>query len=153
MGRYFDPAVTDEPIAEDCACAMREGKRFAARETRSELARRGMLEKNIVPFTYRPLDERWLYWEPLGKLLDEKRADYFAQVWEDNIGLTAAAAIRKGAVEGPMPVTHLGCLHLIERGANIFNLLHRPEANVAGYSVKLPLRDCGELHYIRGHGR
>ena len=95
-----------------------------------------MLEKNIVPFTYRPLDERWLYWEPLGKLLDEKRADYFAQVWEGNIGLTAAAAIRKGAVEGPMPVTHLGCLHLIERGANIFNLLHRPEANLHGSAVE-----------------
>jgi hypothetical protein len=136
MGRYFNPAVTDEQIAEDCPCAMREGKRFAARVTRSELVRRGILDKNVVHFSYRPLDERWLYWEPVGKLLDEKRADYFAQVWEGNIGLTAAAAIRKGAVEGPMPVTHLGCRHLIERGANVFNLLHRPEASLHGSAIE-----------------
>ena len=99
-----------------------------------------MLGKNIVPFSYRPMDERWLYWEPTGKLLDEKRADYFAQVWEGNIGLTAAAAIRKGAVEGPMPVMHFGCRHLIERGANIFNLLHRPEANLHGSAVESNFR-------------
>ncbi len=136
MGRYFNSAVTDEQIAEDCPCAMREGKRFAARVTRSELVRRGMLGKNVVPFSYRPFDERWLYWEPAGKLLDEKRADYFAQVWEGNIGLTAAAAIRKGGVEGPMPVTHLGCRHLIERGANVFNLLHRPEASLHGSAIE-----------------
>ena len=38
--------------------------------------------------------------------------------------LTAAAAIRKGTVEGPLPLVSLGCRHLIERGANIFTLLH-----------------------------
>jgi hypothetical protein len=140
MGRYFNPAVTDDQIAEDCPCAMREGKRFAARATRAELVRRDMLETNLVPFSYRPLDDRWLYWEPIGKLLDEKRTDYFAQVWQGNVGLTAAAAIRKGAVEGPMPVMHAGCRHLIERGANVFTMLHRPEANLHGSAVEPNLK-------------
>jgi hypothetical protein len=140
MKRYFSPNIPDEAIAEDCPCAMREGNRFAARLTRAELVRRGMLDNNIVRFSYRPLDERWLYWDPYGKLLDEKRVDYFPQVWEGNIGLTAAAAIRKGAVEGPLPVINFGCRHLIERGANIFTLLHRPQASLHGSAVESNIR-------------
>ncbi len=102
--------------------------------------KRGLLEKNFVQFSYRPMDDRWLYWEPQGKLLDERRADYFPQVWDGNIAFTAAAAIRKGAVEGPLPLTHLGCLHLIERGANIFTLLHRPQASLNGSAVEPNIR-------------
>jgi hypothetical protein len=125
MARYFNPSIPNDELAADCPCALTEGKRFAAAETRAKLLVRGILEDKFVRFSYRPLDDRWLYWEPEGKLLDEKRADYFPQAWRGNVALTAAGAIRKGTVEGPMPLVHLGCRHLMERGANVFPLLHR----------------------------
>lgn len=137
---YFNPSVSNEVIAETCATAMTEGKRFAARKTREQLIERGLLNQNFVRFSYRPLDDRWLYWEPLGKLLDEKRADYFPQVWDGNIAFTAASAIRKGAVEGPLPLIHLGCIHLIERTANVFTLLHRSEASLHGSTIESNIR-------------
>ena len=68
---------------------------------RAQLLERGMLADSFFKFSYRPFDERWLYWDPFDKLLDEKRVDYFPQAWDGNIALTAAAAIRKGTVEGP----------------------------------------------------
>jgi hypothetical protein len=49
---------------------------------RDELRRRGLLKNNIVRYCYRPFDVRWLYWEPQTKLLDEKRTDYFLQVFQ-----------------------------------------------------------------------
>jgi len=54
-----------------------------------ELRERGFLQKNIVRYCYRPFDVRWLYWEPKTKLLDEKRTDYFLQVFPGNIWLEA----------------------------------------------------------------
>lgn len=122
IGRYFDKSVTDAEILEESPVAMTHTARFDAFHTRNQLVRRGIITTNFVRYSYRPLDDRWLYWEPLGKLLDEKRAEYFAQVWPGQLAFTAAAAIRKGSVEGPLPLLHLGGRHLIERGANIFTL-------------------------------
>ena len=136
MERYFDATIADERIAEECPPAMREGKRFAAHRVRAQLLERGMLADSFFKFSYRPFDERWLYWDPFDKLLDEKRVDYFPQAWDGNIALTAAAAIRKGTVEGPLPIVSLGCRHLIERGANIFTLLHRPDNSLHGSAIE-----------------
>ncbi len=142
LRRYFNAAVPNEAIADECPIAMREGKRFSARKIREQLIERGFLETNIVRFSYRPLDDRWLYWEPSGKLLDEKRAEYFPQVWDGNIAFTAASAIRKGAVEGPLPLVYLGCIHLIERTANIFTLLHRPGASLHRATLESNLKSA-----------
>jgi len=49
----------------------------------------GFLKKNIVRYCYRPFDVRWLYWEPETKLLDEKRTEYFLQIFEGNIWIEA----------------------------------------------------------------
>ncbi|MBM4163058.1 MAG: hypothetical protein FJ222_01235 [Lentisphaerae bacterium] len=47
------------------------------------------LPAHVVRCCYRPFDVRWLYWEPETKLLDEKRSDYFPQVFEGNIWIEA----------------------------------------------------------------
>jgi len=125
VGRYFDKSLSDAEIREESPIAMTDASRFEAGATRKQLVRRGIILKHFVRFSYRPLDDRWLYWEPLGKLLDEKRTEYFAQVWPGQFAFTAAAAIRKGQVEGPLPLMHLGCIHLIERTANVFTLYQR----------------------------
>lgn len=63
--------------------------RFDAKKTRLYLVQRGFKPENIVRYCYRPFDNRWLYWEPETKLLDEKRAEYFPHVSGDNIWIEA----------------------------------------------------------------
>ncbi len=140
MKRYFDPTVTDYEIAREAPSAITEGNRFKAAETRRAPVRRGILPDKFVRFSYRPLDDRWLYWEPEGKLLDERRPNYFPQIFDGNMAFTAAAAIRKGEVEGPLPLVYLGSIHLIERTANVFPLLHRPKDPMFAETVEPNVR-------------
>ena len=85
------------------------------------LARGGPDESGYIRITYRPFDKRWLYWEADTKLLDEKRADYRAHVFEGNLWLSAAQHLRQGAIEPQAVFTEeMGSHHLIERGANMF---------------------------------
>ena len=100
---------------------MEDTGRFDAVETRDYLRSRGFLPKAIVPFDYRPFDRRWLYWEPETKLLDEKRSDYFTQVFNGNVWMAAVQHNRK--LFNPPFVTSCHCSrHIIERGANLFPL-------------------------------
>ena len=119
---YFDPDVSHEEMARRHPGVMKSTARFDARATRTALiARGGPDEAGFVRFAYRPLDTRWLYWEKDTKLLDEKRADYRPHVFEGNLWLSAAQHLRKGADEPQTCSTrHLGCRHLIERGALLF---------------------------------
>lgn len=93
-----------------------------ARAVRDTLLKRGGPdETGFVCFAYRPFDNRWLYWEAETKLLDEKRADYRPHAFEENLWLSAAQHLRKGAEEPQTCFTdHIASLHLIERGANMF---------------------------------
>ena len=119
---YFAPNISDAEIVRRHPVAMRETRRFAARQTRASLVKRGGPEdSNFVRFCYRPFDVRWLYWEPETKLVEERRAEYRPHLMPGNLWLTAAKQLRKGATEpqacfSSLPVSH----HLIERGTNLF---------------------------------
>ncbi|MFO8233038.1 MAG: type ISP restriction/modification enzyme [Longimonas sp.] len=89
MQAYFDPNVSDAEIEQRCARFMKSTKRFDAEAVRETLQKRGFESENIVRYCYRPMDVRWLYWEPETKLLDEKRSDYFPHVFKDNVWLEA----------------------------------------------------------------
>ena len=87
---YFNPDSSHEEIARRYPIAMKNAARFDARAVRETLlARGGPNEAGFVRFTYRPFDNRWLYWERETKLLDEKRADYRPHVFEGNLWLEA----------------------------------------------------------------
>ncbi len=122
IGDYFNPDSSHEEIARRYPIAMKDAARFDARAVRETLlARGGPNEAGFVRFTYRPFDNRWLYWEGETKLLDEKRADYRPHVFEGNLWLSAAQHLRKDAKEPQACFTkHIGSLHLIERGALMF---------------------------------
>jgi hypothetical protein len=81
----------------------------------------------IVPFSYRPFDLRWLYWEPETKLLDRNRPEYFPHVFEGNIWLAAVPQNRK-EFNPPLVSPYLCSLHVIERGATLFPLRLRPRS-------------------------
>ena len=120
---YFDPALSHDEIARRYPRVMEDTGRFDARTVRDALLQRGGPNQDgFVRFTYRPFDNRWLYWEAETKLLDEKRADYKPHVFTGNSWLTAAQHLRQGATEPQAAFTaQLGSHHLIERGSNLFS--------------------------------
>ena len=65
---------------------MKSTARFNARAIRDALLKRGEpVASGFVRHSYRPFDNRWLYWEAETKLLDEKRAEYKPHVFEVNL--------------------------------------------------------------------
>ena len=87
---YFDADLSHEDIVRRYPSAMKATARFDARAVREALlARGGPDEPGFVRFAYRPLDNRWLYWEAETKLLDERRADYKPHVFKGNMWLEA----------------------------------------------------------------
>jgi predicted helicase len=64
MKKYFDPDVSNEQMRRIAPGAMENTNTFDAAKTRAYLQKRGFLPDMIVPFSYRPFDLRWLYWEP-----------------------------------------------------------------------------------------
>ena len=125
MEKYFDPAVSHENMQQIAPVAMQNTSQFAARPAREMLLRRGFLPVNVIRYSYRPFDVRWLYWEPETKLLDRNRAEYFPQVFPGNWSLVSQQKPRR---EWSMPqvITELGCLDLMDRSASIFPLYLAP---------------------------
>jgi len=134
LRRYFDVEVSHEEMRRECPGVMKDTARFEAKKVRDILRNRGLLEQSIVLHCYRPFDFRWLYWEPLTKLLDEKRAEYFPHVIKGNCWIAAAQRNRKD-FDPPLPVKFHAARHVIERGANLFPM----------YLVAACLPDAGGL--------
>ena len=87
---YFDATLNHEEIARRYPVIMKTARHFDARLTRDTLLKRGgPNEDGFVRFTYRPFDDRWLYWEAETKLLNDKRASYKSHVFEGNAWLEA----------------------------------------------------------------
>lgn len=97
MKRYFDASLGDAEVAEFAPTVMQDASRYDAKVTRAELLRTSSFrDDRIVPLAYRPLDDRWLYWEPTTKLLDEKRVDFMEQTFPGNLYLAACTKGRRG---------------------------------------------------------
>ena len=130
VGDYFNSELSHEEIARGYPSVMNSSARFNSRAVRDSLLKRDKPDEKsgFVRHAYRPFDNRWLYWEAETKLLDEKRADYKQHVFEGNLWLSSAQHLRKGAGEPQTCFTHhIGSLHLIERGANMFPAWLRDE--------------------------
>ncbi len=122
IGEYFDPALSHEEIARRYPIAMRNTAKFDARAVRNALlARGGPNEAGFVRFSYRPFDNRWLYWEAEAGLLDTPCANYKKHVFSGNLWFSAAQHLRKDSLEPQTCSTrHMASLHLIERTAFMF---------------------------------
>ena len=122
IAEYFDPDLSNEEIARRYPVAMQADPRFDPRSVRASLlARGGPNVEGFVRYAYRPFDNRWLYWESMTKLLDEKRADYWPHAFPGNMWLSSSHRIRKGEAEPQTAFTHhIASYHLIERVANWF---------------------------------
>ncbi|MBN1628921.1 MAG: DNA methyltransferase, partial [Thermoleophilia bacterium] len=121
MRAYFDPAVGEAELRQIASCAVTDSSGYNARETRAQLIERGFRAEHVVPFMYRPFDLRWAYWEPASRLLDRPRPEYFREVVDGNLWMSATQQNRK-EYSPPIPARSLASLHLIERGASMFPL-------------------------------
>ena len=119
---YFNSDLSHEEIGRLYPRAMRRTGRYDAHSVRDTLlGRGGPNESDFVRFTYRPFDNRWLYWEADTKLVEERRPDYRQHVFDGNLWLSASQHLRQGEMEPQTVFTRIpGSHHLIERGSNIF---------------------------------
>ena len=122
---YFNPEVSDADIARRYPAAMRSSSAFnpsdARRVRRNLLQRGGPIQEGFVRDSYRPFDNRWLYWESDRGLLTAPSPDYWPHLIEGNIWLSSAQHLRKGASEPQACLARsAGSFHLIERGAAMF---------------------------------
>ena len=122
---YFNPELPHEELAQRYPAAMRNSSAFRipdARKARNALlARGGPNPDGFVRDSYRPFDNRWLYWEADRRLLTAPSPDYRPHLFPGNLWLSSAQHLRKGAAEPQACFTpHFGSFHLIERGAAMF---------------------------------
>ena len=89
IGDYFDPALSHEEIARRYPAAMKDTSRDARQMRNALLARGGPNPDGFIRHAYRPFDNRWLYWEADGGLIDRPRRDYRPHVFEGNLWLSA----------------------------------------------------------------
>jgi hypothetical protein len=137
LTEYFDERLSDDDIHRSYPSVMEPTSRFKPKETRKGLLRRGRHPDGLRRFAFRPFDVRWLYWDPYGKLLDEKRSEYRVHAEFGTIGMFVAKDNRRG-FDAPGVTAHLGCRHLVERGGNSFlSRLAPPEQVALGLSGPL----------------
>ena len=122
---YFDIDVPNAELSSQFPSVMRSSSRYDAAAIRSTLMKRGMIRENIVRFAYRPLDIRWVYWEPETKLLDEKRTELFAQLFEGNKFLITTGRTRKDIIEPALVASVLTDLNCMDSGTTAFPLYLR----------------------------
>ena len=95
---------------------MKTTARFDARAIRDALlARGGPAEDGFARFAYRPFDNRWLYWETDGSLLDRPRPDYRPHVFKGNRWLVLQNKARPD-LSPPLAISHIGDLNQMNSG-------------------------------------
>ncbi|MGD9790230.1 MAG: type ISP restriction/modification enzyme [Phycisphaerales bacterium] len=129
MKGYFDPAVKDADLAELCPDLMTDEARYDASELRRELLRKKQKydKTNLLPCAWQPFDTRFMYWQPVGKLLNEKRAEFREQVWPGNLFLACTQKPRKSEYPSPVVVDAIGSYYLMDPYATYFPLRRRHE--------------------------
>lgn len=85
MKVYYDKNKSDEEVEKVCPDIMNPVARYNPKKVRENLlSKKSFDEKNVVVFAFKPLDQWFLYYENEGKLINEKRPQYFEQVWQGN---------------------------------------------------------------------
>ena len=132
IDEYFNAELRHEAIARRHPAIMQPSALFDADAVRAELlARGGPNPAGFIRHTYRPFDNRWLYWEADSKLLDRPRPQYKPHLFAGNLWLSAAQHLRRDANEPQACFTRIMASgHLIERGASMFPAYLREEGDL-----------------------
>jgi hypothetical protein len=121
MREYFSDARFED-LANAHPELCKDRARYDARETRDLVRRQSSFDGDrIVPYLVFPLDLRHIYYEPVGKLLNEKRPELWANRG-DNRFLLAVPQARRISETRPLVTSGLFDLHLHDRGSVGFPL-------------------------------
>ena len=133
INEYFNAELRPDDIARRHPAIMQQSALFDAHAVRAELlARGGPNPAGFIRHTYRPFDQRWLYWEADSKLLDRPRPQYKPHIFEGNLWLSAAQHLRRDANQPQACFTRIMASgHLIERGASMFPAYLREEGDLS----------------------
>ena len=113
---YFDAGMSHDEVARRYPGVMKTTARFNARAVRDALLNRGGPdEAGFIRSAYRPFDNRWLYWEKDGLLLDRPRADYGQHVFEENMWLVLQNKARPD-LSPPLVISNIGDLNQMNSG-------------------------------------
>jgi hypothetical protein len=93
--------------------------------------------KKLVPFLTFPFDQRWVYYEPDRKVLDERSPRYWANR-ADNEFLLTVPEPRKVSETRPIFATTLANLHVHERGSVVFPRETRSDDLLADRDANIP---------------
>lgn len=149
MKDYYDVSLGNDEVAARYPELMRNAARYnAEEERRSNLKDSAFHGSRILPYLYRPHDRRVLYWEENGKLLVEKRREFFEQVWQGNRFLVAnQIEERNNTFDRLSFASGLVEFHVLRPDARAFPLRLRAEGFLAGPAgVTIPnLADYSEL--------
>ena len=90
---YFDATLSHDEIARRYPAAMKSSSGFVVHDARAVrdalLVRGGPIEDGFVRYTYRPFDDRWLYWDAGRGLLGRPSSEYRPQAFEGNLLIEA----------------------------------------------------------------
>ena len=149
---YFDPGLSHEEVARRYPRVMTDTGRFDARSVRDTLLSRGGPHMSgFVRHSYRPFDDRWIYWEPETKLLREKSPNYPPHVFQGNRWFSAVPRLRRDSTEPQTLVTsNIASLHLNEWSASMFPMWLRDDGlRIDGTSTQhRPNLSLSAQHYL-----
>ena len=126
---YFDATLSHEEVARRYPVAMKTTTsiRLNAREVRDlRLARGRPDETGFIPYTFRPFDNRWLYWEKDSGLLARPSPDYRPHVFKGNFSLVSQQKPRR-EWSPPQVISRIGCYDLMDRNVSCFPVWLRDE--------------------------
>lgn len=117
---YFGAEMSHDEIARRYPVAMKNSSGFVEPDARlvrdGLLARGGPNETDFVRFSYRPFDNRWLYWDIGRGLLGRPVPDYKTQIFEGNLWMVSQQKPRR-EWSCPQVISSPGCIDLMDRGA------------------------------------
>ena len=117
---YFLADLSHDEIARRYPVAMKDSSGFVVPDARlvrdGLLARGGPNESDFVRFSYRPFDNRWLYWDIGRGLLGRPVPDYKTQIFDGNLWMISQQKPRRDW-SCPQVISSPGCIDLMDRGA------------------------------------
>ena len=137
IGDYFDESLSHDEIARHHPGGMKSTAQFNARAVRDVLLKRGgPIDAGFIRFSYRPFDNRWLYWDADSGLLDRPRSDYKPHVFEGNMWLEAREREAKEDFSRGTLVRHLS--DNFGNGLSSFfpTYLHDDDFRIGGHEIQ-----------------
>lgn len=128
ISSYFEPNVSDSQMRRIDPTIMEDRNRFDALATRRMLQKRGLREEGFMRYSFRPFDVRWIYWEPDGKLLNEKRPEFVANLHPKNLWIECRQQEAKDIWARGTIVSTLAD-HFANGASNFFPLFTNPKTN------------------------